>query len=268
MLRLLVFVAALGAATPHASRAEDVAYHHDIGSRRCCLVIAHAGGGIDGNSYTNSQEAVLSNLKAGARVFEIDFAKTADGTWVGTHDWKLWQSETRYPGAVPPAYREFVRSRLTVHGPGAINGAYTPITLAFLEQTVARHKSAVIITDTKYDLEEMARALKGTKLFRHLYPQAYSLKDVETLAGLGYEKIILTVYKMDLSDPERLSSRIASTAASLHALTVPFDFFAKNHARLTKIGLPVYVHGPPSRINSRELHYRFKELGVAGFYLD
>lgn len=114
----------------------------------------------------------------------------------------------------------------------------------------------------------MARALKATKLFPHLYPQAYSPRDVETLAGLGYQKIILTAYKMDLSDPERLLSRIASVAAKLHALTVPFDFFAQHHARLAKIGVPVYVHGPPSSINSRELHYRFKELGVAGFYLD
>ena len=257
MPRLLFFLAALGPlALPCTA---DPVYHHDINARECCVVIAHAGGGIGGAAYTNSEEAVLSHLAAGGRVFEIDFARTHDGVWVGTHDWPFWKRQTGHEGRLPPTYAQFMVTGLR---------PYTAITIPFLERIVARHPDVVIVTDTKYGLEEMARALKRTKLFPRLYPQAYSPRDVDTLAALGYRKIILTVYKMDLRQPEKWLGHVAAMAGRLHALTVPFDFFARHHPRLTKFGLPVYVHGPPARINSRALHRRLWQLGVAGFYLD
>jgi glycerophosphoryl diester phosphodiesterase len=257
------FFVALAAALPCAA---EPAYHHDINARECCVVIAHAAGGIEGNPYTNSEEAMLANLKTGVRVFEVDFARTEDGVWVGTHDWALWKSQTRHEGRLPPTYRQFKASKLKPLG--AASGPYTGLTIPFLERTLARYQSAIIITDTKYELEDLARALKETRLFRRVYPQAYSPRDVDMLAGLGYERIILTGYKMDLGRAQRFLDRVAPIAGKLHALTVPFDFFAKHHAQLTKLGLPIYVHGPPESINSRELHHRFRQLGVAGFYLD
>jgi glycerophosphoryl diester phosphodiesterase len=257
MPRLLFFLAALGPlALPCTA---DPVYHHDINARECCVVIAHAGGGIGGAAYTNSEEAMLFHLAAGGRVFEIDFARTHDGVWVGTHDWPFWKRQTGHEGRLPPTYAQFMVTGLR---------PYTAITIPFLERIVARHPDVVIVTDTKYGLEEMARALKRTKLFPRIYPQAYAPRDVDTLAGLGYRKIILTVYKMDLGQPEKWLGHVAAMAGRLHALTVPLDFFAKHHHRLTKLGLPVYVHGPPARINSRALHRRLWQLGVAGFYLD
>jgi glycerophosphoryl diester phosphodiesterase len=249
----------LAAAAPALPCAAEPAYHHDIDTRECCLFIAHAGGGIDGVAYTNSEEAVLHHLAAGARVFEIDFARTRDGVWVGTHDWPFWKRQTGFEGRLPPTYAEFTATRLR---------PYTAITIPFLERIVARHPDVVIVTDTKYGLGAMARALKETRLFPRLYPQAYSPGGADLLAALGYRRIILTVYKMNLRQPETWLSDVASMAGRLHALTVPFDFFAKHHERLTSIGLPVYVHGPPQRINSRKLHRQLWRQGVAGFYLD
>jgi glycerophosphoryl diester phosphodiesterase len=234
-------------------------YHHDIDARECCVVIAHAGGGIDGVAYTNSEEAVLHHLAAGARVFEIDFARTRDGVWVGTHDWPFWKRQTGFEGRLPPTYAEFAATRLR---------PYTAITIPFLERIVARHPDVVIVTDTKYRLEGMASALKETKLFPRLYPQAYAPSDVALLGSLGYRKVILTVYKMNLRQPETWLGDIAATADRLHALTVPLDFFAKHPERLTALGLPIYVHGAPQHINSRKLHRRLRQQGVAGFYLD
>jgi glycerophosphoryl diester phosphodiesterase len=266
MPRLLFFLAALGPlALPCTA---DPVYHHDINARQCCVVIAHAGGGIGGAAYTNSEEAMLSHLAAGVRVFEIDFAKTHDGVWVGTHDWALWKRQTRHEGRLPPAYHEFTVRKLKPPEAQTAAAAYTGITIAFLEKAVATHGDIVIVTDTKYDLEGLARALRETKLFPRIYPQAYSPRDVDILAGLGFRRIILTVYKMDLGQPEKWLGHVAAMAERLHALTVPLDFFAKHHHRLTKLGLPVYVHGPPAHINSRALHRRLWRLGVAGFYLD
>jgi glycerophosphoryl diester phosphodiesterase len=240
-------------------------YHHDLHAHRCCLYIAHAGGGIDGVPYTNSEEAVLSSLRAGQRVFEIDFSRTADGVWVGTHDWRTWRRQTGYAGTLPPAYAEFTHERLKVRGGSRV---LTALTIPFLEQLAAQHADMVIVTDTKNDLKGLAETLRGTTLFERLYPQAYSPDDVAMLTDMGYRRIILTVYKMDLRHPDALIAQIAAVAGRLHALTVPDDFFDRYHARLVRLGVPVYVHGPPSRINSRPLHRRLRQLGVSGFYLD
>ncbi|MDT3734804.1 MAG: hypothetical protein ROZ00_01090 [Denitratisoma sp.] len=245
-----------------------VTYHHDIDNPRCCLFIAHAGGGIDGNPYTNSEEAVLANLKAGVRVFEVDFSPTRDGVWVGTHDWHTWKKQTAYAGSQPPSYAEFTSSRLNAAGPTAIDGRYSAITIPFLETLLTKYPKMVIVTDTKYDLMRMARALKDTKLFKRLVPQAYSIEDVESLAGLGFRKIILTIYKMDVNDPGLLVRRIAAMPNKPHALTVPMRFFSEHHKLLAGIGIPVYAHGAPAHINSMSLHDRFRRQGIAGFYLD
>ncbi|MBI4808473.1 MAG: hypothetical protein HY799_05975 [Nitrosomonadales bacterium] len=265
---MLVTILALMALLYAEVAVAEVPYHHDINNRKCCLVIAHAGGGVEGNPYTNSEEAVLSNLKAGARVFELDFAKTSDGKWVGTHDWGLWTNQTQYKGNVPPTYGEFSQHKLVVQGQRIINRSYKAVTMPFLESVMTRNKKIILITDTKYNLAELANTLKGSEIFNRIYPQAYSLEEVEMLAGLGYKRIILTIYKMDISNPDRLTRRIAPIAKNLHALTVPMDYFAENHEALIKLGVPIYTHGPPANINSRELHARFKRFGISGFYVD
>lgn len=56
--------------------------------------IAHAMGGILGDTYTNSYEAFLLNYQLGQRVFEVDFVLTEDGDTVAEHDGTSWQDHT------------------------------------------------------------------------------------------------------------------------------------------------------------------------------
>ena len=48
--------------------------------------IAHAGGGFDGKTYTNSIAALDANYARGFRIFEIDFLRTWDDVFVCGHD--------------------------------------------------------------------------------------------------------------------------------------------------------------------------------------
>ena len=50
--------------------------------------IAHAGGQVNGATYTNSLEALEENYQAGFRAFEIDFSFTSDRQLVCLHDWE------------------------------------------------------------------------------------------------------------------------------------------------------------------------------------
>ncbi len=53
--------------------------------------LAHAGGEINGQRYTNSLEALNLNYSNGFRIFEIDIITTTDGHLVCAHDWDSWK---------------------------------------------------------------------------------------------------------------------------------------------------------------------------------
>ena len=48
-------------------------------------LIAHGGGAINGEIYTNSKEAVLQSLEAGYKYIEVDLFQLKDGTIVCAH---------------------------------------------------------------------------------------------------------------------------------------------------------------------------------------
>ncbi|MBT8190813.1 MAG: sulfatase-like hydrolase/transferase, partial [Bacteroidia bacterium] len=63
--------------------------------------IAHAGGEIDGHTYTNCLEAMDLAYEKGFRLFELDIIKTSDGQYVAGHDWEKWRYLTKYAGDIP-----------------------------------------------------------------------------------------------------------------------------------------------------------------------
>ena len=99
--------------------------------------------------------------------------------------------------------------------------------------------------------------------------QTYSLDDVDWLAERAPDtKSILTLYKLGLKGLD--FSQLQGRGDKLAGITMPVSW--TNDPKLlqviTAIGPPVYIHGKPSGINSRELHLRLAAHGVAGFYLD
>jgi len=101
--------------------------------------IAHAGGGIDGNSYTNSLEAMDLNYKKGFRQFELDFLKTSDGKIVAVHDWEQWRGYTNYTLEGVPSYKDFMNLKIL--------DKYTPMDIAMVNDWFALHDDAVLVTD-------------------------------------------------------------------------------------------------------------------------
>ena len=88
------------------------------------LLIAYAGGGINGLSYLNSEEAIRSSIEAGAKVIEIDVSLTADGVPVLSHDF-MPDHEIMFEQR--PTLAEFLSNPLP--------GNQTPLTFdAFIEK--------------------------------------------------------------------------------------------------------------------------------------
>lgn len=105
--------------------------------------IAHAGGAIEGHTYTNSLEAMNLSYKKGFRLFELDIIKTADNSFVAAHDWKHWASQSGYTGDEAPDLKTFMGRKIL--------GKYTPMDMESINSWFASHPDAILVTDKTND---------------------------------------------------------------------------------------------------------------------
>lgn len=101
--------------------------------------IAHAGGSIEGYTYTNSLEALNHNFSKGFKLFELDMIKTSDGKFVAAHDWEHWKKITDYEGSLPPTEEDFLKYKLY--------GKYTTLNMEAINSWFLEHNEAILVTD-------------------------------------------------------------------------------------------------------------------------
>jgi hypothetical protein len=239
---------------------------------KCCTVIAHAGGAIDGNSYTNSIEAIQKNYSLGTRIFELDLDKTSDGHWVAAHDWPQWKGRTGFAGSIPPDLDTFAslkRKFPTVSW--SIEAEYSPMTFTWLEDFLLDHPDASIVTDIKEldEFENLVDAVFSSPVRNQFIFQAYDIQQVDFVAERGPSaRVILTLYRLGF--PDGLFENLKARQERLVGVTVPMNwaFEPGRMDALRGTGIPIFLHGRPSNINSRALHADYAAKGVSGFYLD
>ncbi|MBO6563332.1 MAG: hypothetical protein JJ956_01200 [Pseudomonadales bacterium] len=261
----------------HAKRAQALvsrpAYFPHLNSNGCCFVIAHAGGGIDGNTYTNSLQAVDENYSLGTRYFEIDLAFTSDGHWVATHDWRHWLKKN-LPNSSPdfiPTLEDFTKTRIKKERLSwSIEKSYPPSTLSDFSLYLQKHPDAHIVTDIKNltQFQQLLNDIRQLPAKKQFVLQVYNFEQIAKVKEtLPDAKIILTMYR--LGNPQKFVDEIETVRGELFGITMPMnwvsDAFLKqaNHWKL-----PVFLHGAPANINSRQLHHSMGLRGVNGFYLD
>ncbi|HET9612348.1 MAG TPA: FG-GAP-like repeat-containing protein [Acidimicrobiales bacterium] len=110
--------------------------------------IAHAGGGYEGRTYTNSRDAVLHNYGRGFRVFELDFVVLRDGTVLAAHT-----GLENYYGLSKPfqdaTWAEIAGRRF--------DGQYTIMRSDEVVQLLRDHPDMYVVLDTKYQHDHIFR---------------------------------------------------------------------------------------------------------------
>lgn len=155
--------------------------------------IAHAGGGIDNRTYTNSFKALDLNYKKGFKYFEIDLSFTKDDKLICLHDWKedIFYSYNVTLEQTPLTLKEFQKLNK--------NTKYEKCTLDSLLLWLNKNPEAFIITDVKKDnlkaLEQIKN--KSDDLLNRFIPQIYTPNSFEKVKKLGFEKVILTLYRYE-----------------------------------------------------------------------
>ena len=127
-----------------------VSQHYEEYKKDTLRYIAHAGGIIDGYTYTNSLEALEMSYSKGFRLFELDIRKTKDEKYVAVHDWEDWKNMTGYVGNTPVTHKEFIDYK--------IYKKFTPLGMEEINFWFKTHPDAILITDKINEPELFSKA--------------------------------------------------------------------------------------------------------------
>jgi glycerophosphoryl diester phosphodiesterase len=231
----------------------------DLENKNNIKRVAHAGGSIEGDTYTNSHEALDYNIKRGFELFEIDFSWSKDQQLVCMHDWD--RSFNRLFGFQ-------IKQRPTLEAFKKLNqeiSRYNICTLDSLKYLMEKNKHIKIITDIK---EKNIRALRiiaeEIKDYdSRIIPQIYHPSEYKIVKKLGYKNIIWALYKFS-GDNNRVLEQVDHL--KLFAITMPPKRAKeKLGKKLKEKGIPTYVH----TINSKKELKIYKEnFGITEVYTD
>ena len=222
--------------------------------------VAHAGGGLNKATYTNSLEALDLNYRCGFRYFELDFTFTNDGKLVGLHDWG--NSFERLFGYKPSG--KLSLKELEVIAKEKLR--FQIVTLDKLRKWMLAHPDAYIVTDVKDDnfraLKLMVNSLPDA--YEKVIPQLYNPNNFYQVKKLGYNNIIWTLYRYTGTNNQVLNW--VKRFYGSFAITMP-EYRAKSSlpTDLKIIGIPSYVH----TINTEmKLNIFRGKYGISEVYTD
>lgn len=219
-------------------------------------LVAHAGGAIYGFKLTNSLEALEESYKNGFELIEMDFEWTTDGEVVAIHDWgpmveRLFMIEERIL-----SLEEFKNLEV-----------FMDLTLLEFSEIVdwLEDKGEVyIVTDTKADNKKLLEYIieNHKKIQNRIIPQVYSFEEYKLAKQLGFNNIILTLYRSNYTDEEIIEF---AKKNKIFAITMPKDRgYSTLPAKLKEIGVFTYVH----TINELYVFEELYKYGVQGIYTD
>ncbi|MCB1985666.1 MAG: hypothetical protein H6936_13820 [Burkholderiales bacterium] len=220
-------------------------------------LIAHGGGEIAGNHVTNSLQALNKTYDLGQRFIEMDFSWTSDNHLVLIHDWNETYRQHFSMHSKAPDLNKFNRL--------SMNYGLTQLNLEQLLAWLHERPDAKIITDIKArNLEGLAYIAKNAgRMKGQFMPQIYNINEYNQAVALGFEKIIFTVYRTNISDAQLLDF---ASSHVLAAVTLPVNRATQGTLaqQLKNKGLFVYAH----TVNQAVFFDFLQSKGVEGIYSD
>ena len=178
--------------------------------------IAHAGGAIDGITYTNCLEALDLSYSKGCRLFELDLVLTTDGKIVAKHD----------PPGITEA--EFM-SQL-------ISDKYTPLNMKTINRWFRDHPDAILVTDK---INNPQRIYDDFSFPDRVIMELFSWKAVDKAIKLGIKPMVSGILIWDNPDIEQIldEKKIEYICMSRYSITGNEDFLRQ----LKNKGIKIYI---------------------------
>lgn len=222
--------------------------------------VAHALGGVDGDTYTNSREAFFENYRGGHRVFEADLRLTKDGELAVVHDLPVNKN------GEPMTLKEFQKHK--------IQGKYTPLSFRSLAKLMKKYPDIYLVTDSKEtDTQLVAQQFQkiveignetDPEILKRIIPQIYNMEMYDTVMNIyGWQSMIFTLYAL-----QDFSEREVIDFAYQKGIGVITTHIGKNQDmffhELYERDIQVYMH----TFNTKEEEADLKRGGVSGIYTD
>lgn len=154
------------------------------------ILIAHAGGAIDGHTYTNSLEAAQQSIANGYKYLEFDLQFTSDSVLVAAHTWKEFNEMTGFPQKLDsvPTYDEYC-SRL-------IYGKYTPLTAFDIHTLFMDNPALFFVTDKISSVPILLHYFSDLK--KRMIVEAFSYEDYVELQDSGFFRPLYSCMSEDV----------------------------------------------------------------------
>ena len=154
------------------------------------ILIAHAGGAVDGTAMTNSREALFAARDNGYKYIEFDLLFTADSVLVATHSWAEYNAALgqQERGENAPTFAEFLSRPLP--------GGFTPLTAKDINDFFLAHDSLFFVTDKVSDARVLGEYFP--KLKRRMMVEAFNYDDYQELSQEGYAYVTYSCLAEDV----------------------------------------------------------------------
>ena len=114
--------------------------------------IAHAAGGIDSYTYTNSIEALEKSINSGFNLIEIDLMETSDGFFIGGHhDWPSFKkklSNIEYQTDDKAMTLNEVKN-------SKVYNKYHPLTIDYINDIFSKNEKLFLVTDKSNNFKKI-----------------------------------------------------------------------------------------------------------------
>ncbi|OXM14448.1 phosphatidylinositol-specific phospholipase C/glycerophosphodiester phosphodiesterase family protein [Paenibacillus herberti] len=230
--------------------------------------IAHAMGGIDGSSNTNSYEAFITSYNRGYRLFEADLLQTTDGMLIARHDW----SQKLQPGLLDQSGAVLTSLQLES---SLIMGKYQPLVWNDILQLMQKYPDFNLIIDTKANskkriqqqFEFLVNEAHRTdpSLLERIIPEIFSPEMYAIIMKIHpFPNKIYSLYKSGDSAAS-IVKFVKDNHISVVAMPTYRVFINPNLVQsLNELGVRSYVH----TVNSPKIMTILRSFGVHGFYTD
>ncbi len=261
IISMLVFLSMLLLGCNKNTTIKEIVNNHQI--------IAHAGGGLDEQTYLNVEDSITEHYALGTRLFEFDFAFSSDNFLIGIH---YWESHL-----IGEGYSFENRMSLAEYENTLIAGEYVGLTFTNLLHLMNNeYPDIVIIMDTKEsDMEKFYEAVVASAkainedLLDRIIPQIYNEEMYDVLEDIySFDYYVYTLYKTNATNEEvydflskHKKIRILTVSTSrVNFMTEEVGYIESIH----KLGRRIFVH----TINDFNQITYYIDNQIDGFYSD
>lgn len=218
-------------------------------------LISH-GGPIDGNTYTNSYDALLRAVKKGYQLIEVDMMLSSDGVIFGAHDLEQFNKLTGHSEKKDLPNLEEIKSR-------KILDKYDVLTVDNINKVFGEDPSLYLITDKLKDFDAILKQLNFPNANERVLVEVFGFKNYKKALRKGIKYPMLCIWSSE--QLKKTMARIREKQITM--ITIPVHVIEEEPQLLEEVHSLGVVVFSFSTDNAEFIKENLNKR-VTGFYTD